>query len=125
MSIAGRGNLFIDGKLLIDLSTDPPQGGSLFGLWTQDVRRIAPGLKAGVHYNLEIRANSKDFVEQSPPFACWGGIRLGAARALDPKTAIEDAVELAIKSDGGLSFVLGCYLVSKLSQSRCSRGRVE
>lgn len=100
MNIAGAGNLFIDGKLIIDLSTDPTPGEAFFGLGTVDVRTVAKGLKAGQEYNLELRLSNADFVARGSPFQCWGGIRLGGIREFGGDEAINEAVELAKASDG-------------------------
>lgn len=100
LNVAGIGNLFIDGKLVIDLSTDPVQGEAFFGLGTIDVRTVVKGLKAGQEYSLEIRLSNADFVARGSPFICWGGIRLGGIRQFGGDEAIEEAVQLAKESDG-------------------------
>ncbi|EFI27751.1 beta-glucosidase [Coprinopsis cinerea okayama7 len=99
LSIAGVGNLFFGGQLVIDLSTNPPLGGSWFDLGTKEVQTVVSGLKAGTTYQIEIRTSSEDFVDRGPPFPCWGGLRLGAARKIDHQRLVEDAVGLAKDSD--------------------------
>ncbi|KDR84011.1 hypothetical protein GALMADRAFT_236587 [Galerina marginata CBS 339.88] len=99
MNIAGRGNLFINQKLVIDLSTAPVQGGSFFGLGTEEIRTVLTGLKAGQEYDLEIRTCSAEFVARGTPFRCWGGIRAGAIRIIDDDSAIQEAVKIAKESD--------------------------
>ena len=99
LNIAGRGNLFIDNELIIELSIDPPQGESFFGLGTIDVRKVLHGLKAGQKYNIEIRLSNKEFIARGAPFSTRGGIRLGAIRKIDPEEGLKDAVELAKKTD--------------------------
>ncbi|RDB19825.1 putative beta-glucosidase I [Hypsizygus marmoreus] len=99
LSIAGSGNLFIDKKLVLDLSTNPIQGDSFFGLGTTDVRTFAKDLKAGQTYDLELRLSNGDFVARGAPFICWGGIRLGGIRQIDGDDAIVKAVQLAKDSD--------------------------
>lgn len=103
MNLAGRGNLFLDNKLVVDLSTNPEQGESFFGLGTVDKRAIVKGLKAGQPYGLEIRISTSDFAARGSPFICWGGIRLGGARQFDGDEAIEEAATLAKNSDGALN----------------------
>ncbi|KAF8969399.1 glycoside hydrolase family 3 protein [Flammula alnicola] len=80
LNITGRGNLFIDQKLVIDLST-------------------ALGLKAGQEYDLEIRICNADFAAQGTPFPCWGVIRAGGIRVVDGESAVQAAVSLAKDSD--------------------------
>ncbi|KAH9482518.1 putative beta-glucosidase I [Psilocybe cubensis] len=99
MNIAGRGNLFMNGKLVIDLSTKPSRGEAFFGLGTEDVRVVVEGLKAGQEYDLEIRISNTEFAARGTPYVCWGGIRLGGIRKVDGRTAIQDAVQLAKLSD--------------------------
>ncbi|KAL1680722.1 glycoside hydrolase family 3 protein [Schizophyllum commune] len=105
LNLAGRGNLFLDGKLVIDLSTNPELGEAFFGLGTVDVKRTVKGLKAGQTYDLEIRINSADFQARSSPFECYGGIRLGAMPSTDAEEAIREAVEVARESDVALLII--------------------
>ncbi|KAL1708539.1 glycoside hydrolase family 3 protein, partial [Schizophyllum commune] len=105
LNLAGRGNLFLDGNLVIDLSTNPELGEAFFGLGTVDVKRTVKGLKAGQTYDLEIRINSADFQARSSPFECYGGIRLGAMPSTDAEVAIREAVEVARESDVALLII--------------------
>ncbi|KAG6888900.1 hypothetical protein C0992_007139 [Termitomyces sp. T32_za158] len=98
LSIAGRGNLFLDQKLIIDLS-NPVQGESFFGLGTTDVRTIVKGMKAGQTYHLELRLNNAEFAARGSPFACWGGVRLGGMRQIIADEGIAEAVMLAKEAD--------------------------
>ncbi|KAF9464848.1 glycoside hydrolase family 3 protein [Collybia nuda] len=99
LSLAGAGNLFINQKLVIDLSTNPEQGESFFGLGTVDVRTVVPGLKAEHTYDLELRISNGSFIARGSPYRCWGGIRLGGIRQINSDEAIDIAVELARESD--------------------------
>ncbi|PFH51318.1 glycoside hydrolase family 3 protein [Amanita thiersii Skay4041] len=105
LSLAGRGNLFIDGKLELDLTTDPNQGEFSFGLGTDDVSSlvkgitIVKGLKAGQTYGLEVRLSNAQFVDGSLPFPSRGGLRLGALRHFESHQGIIDAVQAAKESD--------------------------
>ncbi|TFK64048.1 glycoside hydrolase family 3 protein [Pluteus cervinus] len=99
INITGKANLFLDDKLVVDLSTVESRGDSWFGLGTADVKASVAGLKAGQSYRIELRLNNADFVSQGVPFTCRGGIRIGALRKIDPQGAINDAVELAKNSD--------------------------
>lgn len=100
LNLAGVGNLFLDQKLIVDLSTNPEQGKTFFDLGTVDVQTIVKGLKAGQEYELEVQINNAEFVARGPPFFCWGGFRLGAFRVVDPEAAIQEAVDLVKESDG-------------------------
>jgi len=99
LSIAGRGNLYVDSELKIDMSTnEPPQGDSFFGLGTTEAR-FTMTVKAGQSYMVEARISNKEFVGRGAPFVSRGGLRLGAFRNVDDDTGIQDAVTLAKNSD--------------------------
>ncbi|KAJ7094493.1 glycoside hydrolase family 3 protein [Mycena belliarum] len=102
INLAGRGNLYVDNKLVVDLSTDPEPGESFFGLGTIDKRAVVTGLKAGQAYDLEARICTTDFAAKPTPFTCWGGVRIGGVRLFDGEEAIKEAVALATDSDGAL-----------------------
>ncbi|RXW24715.1 hypothetical protein EST38_g1191 [Candolleomyces aberdarensis] len=99
LNLAGRGNLFVDGKLILDLSTNPPKGESFFELGTASVRAVVQGLKKDQAYRLELRLSSVEFVGRGPPIQCWGGIRLSAIHKTDPEEGIKKAAQLAKESD--------------------------
>lgn len=99
MSISGEGNLFIDGKLTIDLSNNPPMGDSFLGLGTIEARTVVQDLKKGQSYKFEIRLYNGVFIARGAPFFCRGGIRLAAARKVDKDVALGQAVEMAKNSD--------------------------
>ncbi|KAH8830267.1 glycoside hydrolase family 3 protein [Flagelloscypha sp. PMI_526] len=105
LNLAGEGNLFVDGNLVIDLSTDPKQGESFFGLGTIDVSNIVKDLKAGQTYSLEVRCSSAQFQSRGSPFTCWGGIRLGGQRVFNEEEAIADAAKLAKDTDAAILVV--------------------
>ncbi|KAF5388345.1 hypothetical protein D9615_000633 [Tricholomella constricta] len=100
LSIAGRANLFLNQKLVIDLSTNPPQGESFFGLGTSDEQTVVKGLKAGQVYDLELRLSNAEFAVRGSPFRCWGGVRMGAMKQINGDGAITEAVQLAKAADG-------------------------
>ncbi|KAG6832171.1 hypothetical protein H0H92_004902 [Tricholoma furcatifolium] len=99
LSLAGEGNLFLDQKLVIDLSTNPTPGSSFFGLGTEDVRGTVKDLKAGQTYDLELRLNNAAFAARGSPFICWGGVRVGGMRQTDEDESIAEAVKLAKDAD--------------------------
>lgn len=118
LSLAGSGNLFIDKKLVIDLSTNPEQGESFFGLGTIDVRAVVPKLKAGQTYDLELRVSNGTFIARGSPFKCWGGIRIGGIQQIDDDEAIGRAVKIAKESDGGFSYSVLRYISFDYLSSR-------
>ncbi|KAI0775382.1 glycoside hydrolase family 3 protein [Irpex lacteus] len=97
--IAGTGNLFIDGKLVIELSNNPPQGEAFFGLGTIDARALVPNLKKGQQYTVELRLSNQQFISRGSPFFCRGGLRLGAVKRIAPEEEIQQAVKLAKEAD--------------------------
>ncbi|KXN92304.1 putative beta-glucosidase I [Leucoagaricus sp. SymC.cos] len=99
LTVAGKANLFLDDKLVIDLSTDPAPGDSFFGLGTVDLKAIAPGLKAGQSYKLEIYLENIDLATRGSPFKSWGGLRLGGNRKVEPQVELKHAAELAKNAD--------------------------
>ncbi|TFK55623.1 glycoside hydrolase family 3 protein [Heliocybe sulcata] len=99
LNITGSGNLFFDGNMVIDLSTNPEQGEGFFGLGTVDVHATVKGLEAGKAYPLEIRLSNAEFIGRGAPFTCRGGIRAGAAKYVDEEEGISNAVKLAKESD--------------------------
>lgn len=99
MHVAGRGNLFIDDKLVIELSVNPKQGDSFFGLGTVDVRTVLKGIKAGKEYKVEVRLSNKEFIARGAPFTTRGGLRIGAIRQIDPEEGIKQAIDVAKGAD--------------------------
>ncbi|KAJ7682484.1 glycoside hydrolase family 3 protein [Mycena polygramma] len=100
INLAGRGNLFVDNKLVVDLSTNPERGEHYFNFGTVDKRSVVKGLKAGQAYALEVRINTADFVANPLPFSDWyGGLRVGGACQFDGQDGIDSAVALAKDSD--------------------------
>ncbi|EKM59267.1 glycoside hydrolase family 3 protein [Phanerochaete carnosa HHB-10118-sp] len=100
MNIAGRGNLFIDDKLVIELSINPKQGDSFFGLGTVDIRTVVKGLKAGTKHRVEVRLSNKAFIAGGAPFAARGGIQLDAIRRIDPEDGIKRALRDSSEREG-------------------------
>jgi hypothetical protein len=118
LNLAGRGNLFLDEKLIIDLSTDPAQGENFFGMGTVDMRAVVKDLKAGQAYELEVRLDNASFISRGTPFFCRGGMRLGGFRKLEEDDAIAKAVHLAKGSDG--MFILPLHLIVYIALLCCS-----
>ncbi|KIK67754.1 glycoside hydrolase family 3 protein [Collybiopsis luxurians FD-317 M1] len=100
LALAGSGNFYFDDKLVIDLSTSPPPGSYFMGLGTADVKTQIRDLKAGQRYKIEVRADNHEYVKQVPIIPNWGGLRIGAAKVIEPETGLKEAVDLAKASDG-------------------------
>ncbi|CAA7260099.1 unnamed protein product [Cyclocybe aegerita] len=98
VNVTGAGNVFLDGKIIIDLSTNPPPVSLFTGSLPPDTRTVVNGLKAGQAYDLEIRIDNSTYAPLSP-FPCWGVLRAGAIRDVNPEAAIEEAVAFAKESD--------------------------
>jgi beta-glucosidase len=107
LNLAGLGNLFVDGKLAIELSKNPEQGESFFGNGTIDKESIVKDLKAGQTYKFEVRLSNQEFMAKPSPFTCRGGIRLGAWRDVSEDDGIEEAVTIAKASDGQYALTSG------------------
>ncbi|KAE9409914.1 hypothetical protein BT96DRAFT_871714 [Gymnopus androsaceus JB14] len=71
LTLAGRGNLFFDDKLIIDLSTAAPLGDYFMGLGTADIKVQVEGLKASQGYKLEVRASNHEYIKQVPIIPNW------------------------------------------------------
>ncbi|KZT24579.1 glycoside hydrolase family 3 protein [Neolentinus lepideus HHB14362 ss-1] len=99
LNIAGNGNFFFNGKMIVDLSTNPEQGESFFGLGTIDVHATVKGLEAGKTYPLEIRLSNAEFIGRGAPFTCRGGVRAGGIKYVEEEEGIRNAVKLAKESD--------------------------
>jgi beta-glucosidase len=98
-TIAGIGNVYLDGKLIIDFSTNPERGEAFFGLGTPDGRAHVSGLEKGSKHEIEVRGCNGRLVTGGAPFTCWGGLRLGGSKAWTVQEAKEDALEVAKSAD--------------------------
>ncbi|KAK2762861.1 hypothetical protein FQN54_001036 [Arachnomyces sp. PD_36] len=101
LTVAGTGELFVDGELVVDNKSKQRQGTSFFGIGTVE-ERGSKYLEAGkphrvfVEYGTAPTSNLKlhGVVSFGP-----GGVRLGGCRRIDPEQAVKDAVELASQVD--------------------------
>lgn len=101
LNITGHGTLFIDKKLIVQYVPKFISDTDVFS--NTEVKGIAKGLKAGQEYALEIRIANEAFATQPIPFPCWGVIRAGGIRVVEPDIAIQEAVHVARESDGMIS----------------------
>ncbi|KAI0060831.1 glycoside hydrolase family 3 protein [Artomyces pyxidatus] len=112
LTVAGRAKLWVDGKLTIDNWTKQTPGDFFYGQGTIEEKAVL-NLTAGKSVNVLV-----EYTNTNPPDATGAedfsqpalmrGVRLGGAEKIDPKKAIEDAVNLAKESDavviiGGLT----------------------
>ncbi|KAH8096697.1 glycoside hydrolase family 3 protein [Cristinia sonorae] len=98
LGIAGRGNLFVNNTLVVDLSTEAPQGDLFFGLGTIE-KRGKFSVETGKQYTLEVRLSNAEFMQRDAPFTTRGGMRVGAYKYVDEDKGIEEAVRLATVRD--------------------------
>jgi len=97
LTVAGTGQLFIDGELVVDNKTKQRQGTSFFGIGTPE-ERGSRYLEANRQYRVFVdfgtapTSNMKlhGVVSFGP-----GGLRVGACRQMDTEIAIQEAVDLA------------------------------
>jgi beta-glucosidase len=101
LTVAGTGELFIDGELVVDNKTTQRQGTSFFGIGTPEERgskylEANRKYKISVDYGTAPTSNLKlhGVVSFGP-----GGVRVGACRRIDAEHAIQEAVDLAKTAD--------------------------
>ncbi|KNX49905.2 beta-glucosidase [Cryptococcus deuterogattii R265] len=99
LGVAGQADLFIDGKKIIDNSTDQKEGLLFFNTGAEE-RTGELNVEAGKLYDLEVRfSNFKQLNAMSPYTGRRGGIRIGGRKKRDFQAEIEKAVKLAAESD--------------------------
>lgn len=101
LTVAGTGQLFVDGELVVDNKTNQRQGTSFFGIGTPEERgsirlNAHQSYRIYVEYGTAPTSNLKlhGVVSFGP-----GGLRLGGCRRIDPEQAIQHAVDLAAQVD--------------------------
>ncbi|KAK4689561.1 beta-glucosidase, partial [Tremellales sp. Uapishka_1] len=115
LSVTGQGWLWVDDKLLIDLSQPTPKSTAFFGMGSLEIRKTFKVVKGKVgdepivhavltplqKYKIKLLHDSRVPVtanEDPSPFNNVG-VRLGAFPALDFDQAIKDAADTASKAD--------------------------
>ncbi len=97
LTVQGTGQLFIDGKLIVDNVHDQRPGTAFFGSGT--VEEIGSmDLEAGKSYIVRVEFGTAPTARSSDRATVSfgaGGLRVGGCKRLDPEQAIVDAVELA------------------------------
>lgn len=104
LASAGASNLFFDGKLIIDNSSDWQPGEIWFGMGSTERRQVVPSLQKGKQYKLEVRSWHREDLRGSP-FKVAGAIRVGALPSFTPEQGIADAVKVAAEADTAIVVV--------------------
>jgi beta-glucosidase len=91
--------LFVDGKIVIDYSTDLEPGTFWFSFCHKEKKAIVTELKAGTPYRLELRCWSTGKLDLIPVIVP-ATFQIGAVLAVrDEDRAIQDAVRKAAAAD--------------------------
>ncbi|KAL2865314.1 beta-glucosidase H [Aspergillus lucknowensis] len=101
LTVAGTGELFIDGQLVVDNKTNQRQGTSFFGIGTPE-ERGSKYLEAGRSYRILVEygtAPTSNLKLHGVVSFGPGGLRVGGCRRIDREQAIQDAVDLAASVD--------------------------
>jgi beta-glucosidase len=104
LNVGGRGNLFLDGECIIDMSTAFSSGEGFTGM-EEDKKVVVKGMQKGKHYPLEVRISNKEFMALGPGSFSRGGLRLGAAPYVEIEQGIADASKLAKEADVAILIV--------------------
>ncbi|KAM0748239.1 glycoside hydrolase family 3 protein [Meredithblackwellia eburnea MCA 4105] len=109
ISLVGRAELFVDGKLVVDngVNTEQTPGASFYGLGTIEETGVV-NMVAGQRYNLNIVYNNVPRPTKGPekkqPALMMAAVRLGGAPKIEEEDAQLKAIELAQTSDAVLCF---------------------
>lgn len=91
--------LFLDGKLVVDYSTDLEPGSFWFSFCHKEKKAVVSGLKAGKAYRLELRCWSAGKLDLIP-VVVPATFQIGAVLAVpESNKAIQDAVQTAAAAD--------------------------
>lgn len=97
LTVQGTGQLFIDGKLIVDNVHDQRPGTAFFGSGTvEEIGSMA--LEAGKLYKVRVEFGTAPTAKSSSRATVSfgaGGLRVGGCKRIDPEKAIVDAVKLA------------------------------
>lgn len=97
IALCGTANLYIDGELVVDNTTNQRAGDSFFGAGTVEERGSIK-LKGGKTHKVFVQFGSAPTATFRTPgvtFMRGGGMRIGGTKKTDAKTEIELAVQLA------------------------------
>ncbi|KAH7417854.1 glycoside hydrolase superfamily [Cadophora sp. MPI-SDFR-AT-0126] len=97
LCVYGQGQLFVDGKLVVDNSTKQRQGTAFFGCGTVEEKGVI-SVKQGQTYHIKVEYSSAPTNTLGSGGVVrfgGGGFRIGGAFVIDPEAEIESAVNLA------------------------------
>ena len=94
LTVQGQGQLFIDDRLLVDNTENQTPGTAFFGGGTIEETRSLE-LEKGKSYKLRVEFGTSPSLHQFGK----GGLRVGCAKRIDPKRAIQEAALLASEVD--------------------------
>lgn len=95
----GWARLYVDGQVVVDNTKQWAPGEAFFGMGSEEARGSVK-LEAGRSYKLEIRQYFDPDSGVPSPFLPRNAFRAGGYPDIDEKQAIEEAVQLARKSEG-------------------------
>jgi beta-glucosidase len=101
LCVHGTGELFIDGQLVVSNVKDQKPGSSFLGCGTIE-KTGSKVLESGKPYNIVVRwgcDKTSDLKVSGVVDFGQGGMRLGGCPRLEPRTAVQEAVELARSVD--------------------------
>ncbi|CAI7618811.1 unnamed protein product [Penicillium pancosmium] len=101
LTVAGTGELFIDGEKVVDNKTNQRQGTSFFGIGTPE-ERGSKYLEANKRYHIMVdygTAPTSNLKLHGVVSFGPGGLRVGGCKRIDTERAIQEAVDLAATFD--------------------------
>lgn len=101
LTVAGTGELFIDGEKIVDNKTNQRQGTSFFGIGTPE-ERGSKYLEAHKRYHIMVdygTAPTSNLKLHGVVSFGPGGLRVGGCKRIDKERAIQEAVDLAATFD--------------------------
>ncbi|KAJ6099787.1 hypothetical protein N7467_001322 [Penicillium canescens] len=107
LTVAGTGELFIDGELVVDNKTTQRQGTSFFGIGTPE-ERGSKYLEANHQYKILVdygTAPTSNLKLHGVVSFGPGGVRVGGCRRIDAERSIQEAVSLAKTAEQVIVFV--------------------
>ena len=101
LCVYGQGQLFVNGKLVIDNSTKQHQGTAFFGCGTIEEKGVV-SVRQGQTYHIKVEYSSAPTNTLGSGGVVrfgGGGFRIGGAYVIDPEVEMESAVKLAQGAD--------------------------
>jgi beta-glucosidase len=107
LTVAGTGDLFVDGEKVVDNKANQRQGTSFFGIGTPE-ERGSKHLEANQQYKILVdygTAPTSNLKLHGVVSFGPGGLRVGGCKRIDTECAIQEAVDLAATVDQVIVFV--------------------